>query len=319
MTVHVLVGDDESLLRAATTEVVHRLVGDGDRSLIVEEFDGEDYELAAVVDAAQTSPFLTDRRVVLARGVGRFAKDDLQPLARYLGEPMDTTALVLTVSAARLAKPLGDLAKSSGAEVITTSAPSRPRDRSSWVADHAAEAGVKLSAASVQLLAERLGEGAGRLDGILATLSATYGSGRALTPDEVVPFVGEGGGVPPWDLTDAIDQGKTARALELLDRMVGAGGRHPLQIMAILHGHYARLARLDGVDATGEAQAAEALGIKPGFPARKALEQYRRLGGANVARAIGLLAAADLDLRGATSLDAETVMQIAVARLSRLR
>ena len=82
--------------------------------------------------------------------------------------------------------------------------------------------------------------------------------------------------------------------------MTGAGGRHPLQLMAILHGHYGRLARLDGVEASSEAQVAEVLGIKPGYPARKALNQYRRLGGSGVQRAIDLLAAADLDLRGAT-------------------
>ena len=53
--------------------------------------------------------------------------------------------------------------------------------------------------------------------------------------------------------------------------MMGAGERHPLQVMAMLHNHYVRLARLDGVDARTEADAAEALGIKPGFPAKKAL------------------------------------------------
>ena len=84
--------------------------------------------------------------------------------------------------------------------------------------------------------------------------------------------------------------------------MSGPGGRHPLQLMAILHGHYGRLARLDGVAVASEAQAADVLGIKPGFPAKKALTQYRRLGGDGVRRAIDLLAAADLDLRdGATS------------------
>ena len=98
--------------------------------------------------------------------------------------------------------------------------------------------------------------------------------------------------------------------------MTGAGGRHPLQLMAILHGHYARLARLDGVDASSEAQAADVLGIKPGFPARKALSQYRRLGGSGVQRAIDLLATADLDLRGAKELPDDVVMEILVARLS---
>jgi DNA polymerase-3 subunit delta len=37
-----------------------------------------------------------------------------------------------------------------------------------------------------------------------------------------------------------------------------------------------------------------------------------------VRRAVGLLAAADLDLRGATDLDSEMVMEVLVARLSRL-
>ena len=60
------------------------------------------------------------------------------------------------------------------------------------------------------------------------------------------------------------------------------------------------------------------LGIKPGFPARKALDQYRKLGDAGVVRAIGLLAQADLDLRGAKEWPDELVMEVLVARLSRL-
>ena len=124
--------------------------------------------------------------------------------------------------------------------------------------------------------------------------------------------------MPPWDLTDAIDGGDTAGALALLARMTGAGGRHPLQLMAILHAHYVRLARLDGLDVRSEAQAADILGIK-GFPAKKALTQYRRLGGDGVRRAIDLLAGADLDLRGRRDLDPDVVMEILVARLSRLR
>ena len=71
-------------------------------------------------------------------------------------------------------------------------------------------------------------------------------------------------------------------------------------------------------DAGSEAQAAEILGIK-GFPAKKALTQYRRLGGDGVRRAIELLAGADLDLRGRRDLDGDVVMEILVARLSRLR
>ena len=68
MAVHLLTGDDESLLSAAASELVHRLVGDGDRSLMVDDLDGDDYEVRQLVDAAQTPPFLSDSRIVVGRG-----------------------------------------------------------------------------------------------------------------------------------------------------------------------------------------------------------------------------------------------------------
>lgn len=319
MSVHLLTGDDESILRAAVSDLVHELVGDGDRSSMVDEYDGDDVVVRAIVDSAQTPPFLTDRRVVVARDVGRFSAEDLAPLVAYLGDPLPTTELVLVGGGGRLAKALTDAVKKGGGATRSTDPPSRARDRQGWVTDHAAAAGVKLASPAAALVADRLGEDVGRLDGLLATLAATFGASRQLRPDDVEPFIGEAGGVPPWDLTDAIDAGNTATALTVLGRMSGPGGRHPLQLMAILHGHYGRLARLDGVAVGSEAQAAEVLGIKPGFPAKKALTQYRRLGGDGVRRAIELLAGADLDLRGRRDLGDDIVMEVLVARLSRLR
>jgi DNA polymerase-3 subunit delta len=285
---------------------------------MVDEFDGEDVSVGAILEAAQTPPFLTDRRIVVARDIGRFATGELTPLIAYAGDPLESTELVL-VGGGRVPKALVDGVKRGGGTARSVDPPSRPRDRESWISDHAASAGVPLSPPAAALVAERLGEDVGRLDGLLSTLTATFGTSRPLRPEDVEPFVGEAGGVPPWELTDAIDGSDTAGALAVLARMMGAGGRHPLQLMAILHGHYGRLARLDGVEATSEARVAEVLGIKPGYPARKAAAQYRRLGGSGVRRAIELLAAADLDLRGRRDLDDDVVMEILVARLSRLR
>ena len=318
MATHLLSGNDESVLRTAVRDCIDALVGDGDRAMMVDEFDGDEYELRHVVDAAQTPSFLTDKRVVVARDVGRFGADELTPLLSYLANPLESSDLVLVVHGGTTPKKLAAAVKAVGT-VTNTSPPSRPGDRGSWIAEHVAASGLKMRADAISQLGSWLGEDAGRLEGILATLTSTYGAGQTLTFAEIEPFLGEAGGVPPWDLTDAIDAGNTATALGVLGRMSGAGGRHPLQLMAILHGHYGRLARLDGVAVGSEAQAAEVLGIKPGFPAKKALTQYRRLGGDGVRRAIDLLAGADLDLRGRRDLDDDLVMEILVARLSRLR
>jgi DNA polymerase-3 subunit delta len=318
MAIHFLTGDEESILRARTTDVVQELVGDGERSLMVDEFDGDEYELRVVVDAAQTMPFLTEKRVVIAREIGRFSTDELAPLLGYLDNPLESTDLVLVAGGGRLAKKLVDAVAMAGGHKIDTSPPKRPGDRQTWVRAQAEEAGIKLDGGATARLAEQLGEDVGRLDGILGVLRSTFGEGVKISAGDVEPFLGEAGGVPPWDFTDAIDAGQTAKALIVMKRMMHGGGRHPLQIMAILHSHYVRLARLDGAEAQNEAEAAAAIGIKPGFPAKKALGNYRRLGGPGVRRAMSLLARADLDLRGATDLDQELVMEVLVARLSKL-
>jgi len=318
MAVHLLTGDDESLVGGAASELVQRLVGDGDRSFMVDDFDGDDYEVRQLVDAAQTPPFLTERRVVIGRGIGRFTTDDVEPLVAYLADPLPSTELVLVGGGGRLPKSLTDAVKKAGGEIVATGAPTGRKDRSLWIEEHVAAAGVRLDAAALAAVSEWMGEDAGRLRAVLATLVSTYGTQQRLGVVDVTPFLGDAGGVPPWDLTDAIDRGDVTAALTHLRRMMRAGERHPLQVMAILHNHFTRLMRLDGANARSESDAASILNVKSGFQARKVLDQYRRLGSANVAQAIQLLAQADLDLRGMRDLPDDAVIEILVARLARL-
>jgi DNA polymerase-3 subunit delta len=318
MATHLLSGNDESILRTAVHDLVDELVGDGERSMMVDEFDDDEYEMRLVVDAAQTPSFLTDKRVVVARDVGRFDADELKPMLEYLENPLDSSDLVLVVNGGSVPKKLGDAVKAVGT-VTNTSPPGRAKERQGWIVDHIAAAGLRIKPDAAVQLGAWLGEDPGRLDGILATLTSTYGSDHVLGFDDIAPFLGEAGGVPPWDLTDAIDGGNTSTALELLGRMIHGGERHPLQIMAILHGHYANIAKLDGADARSEQDAMAATGIKSPYPAKKALANHRRLGAAGSKRAIELLAAADLDLRGEKDLEPELVMEVLVARLSKLR
>jgi DNA polymerase-3 subunit delta len=318
MTVHLVTGDDEMLLANGVLDLVHALVGGNDRTLMVDEFDGTEYLLRDVVDAALTPPLFTDRRVVVARGVGRFVAEDVAVLVAYLADPQPETDLVLGAGGGRLPKALTDALKQCGANVVETAPPSKAKDRQAWIAEQFQAAHLHLDAGAMALVAGWMGEDAGRLPGVVETLVSTYGTSGRLSRDDVAPFLGEAGDVPPWDLTDAIDRGETTVALTLLHRMIDSGGRHPLAVMSILHGHYSKLLKLDGAEARDEASAAAAMGIKPGFPARKALDQYRRLGGGGVVRAIGLLAQADLDLRGAKDWPDSLVMEVLVARLTKL-
>jgi DNA polymerase-3 subunit delta len=318
MGVHLLTGDNDGLMSTAIHELVDVLVAGADRTLMVDDFDTDDYAVRQVVDAATTPPFLTDRRIVVARGIGRFASDELAPLLAYLADPLETTELVLGGGGGRLPKALTDAVAKAGGTVKAAGPPAAKRDRTGWIDERVATAGLQLDHGATARIVQQLGEDLGRLDGLLDTLVSAFGEGARLRAADVEPFLGEEGGAPPWELTDAIDKGETAKALHVLGRTTRAGGRHPLQVMAILHGHYTRLLRLDGADVRSDDDAAALLGVKSGFQAAKARSASQRLGPTGVRRAFQLLAEADLVLRGTRDWDDQLTLEVLVARLSRL-
>ncbi len=330
--VTIVKGGDEVLVADALRAVVDALVAGGDRSLMVEEVDGPRYDtsdgadLSVAVDAAQTPAFLTDRRVVVARHLGPFGtKDSVQVLVDYLANPLESTSLVLVwerdprrdgkVSA--VPKSLVAAVGTAGGVVVDAGVGRTARDREAWVDEHIADAGLKLARDAKQALVERLGDDVNRLGGILEALKGTYGTDTTLHAADVEPYLGDAGDIAPWDLTDAVDKGDVPRAMECLGRMMAAGARHPLQIIATLNTHVTRMLALDGAGVGNEEQAAELLGMTGStFPAKKALEQSRRLGSDRLATFTTLLAQADLDLHGAKAWSPELVIEVLVARLA---
>ena len=74
----------------------------------------EGFEVRALVDAAQTMPFLTERRIVVGRGIGSLNTDQVGPLVAYLDQPLETTDLVLVAGGGRIPKALTDAVKRAG-------------------------------------------------------------------------------------------------------------------------------------------------------------------------------------------------------------
>jgi len=195
----------------------------------------------------------------------------------------------------------------------------RRQGAKNWLDSQLKSSAVRLDGSAKAAIIDRLGEERSRVVSLLSTLEAVFGSNDPITREQVEPFLGDSGDVPPWELTDAIDSGRIDVALEKLQRMLGSGGRHPLQIMATLQTHYLRMLRLDGAPVAGEKEAAKLLGMKGStFPASKALKQTKKLGSANVKRAVELLAEADRGLRGEIAWPPELVVEVLVARLTNL-
>src|ERR671910_2862437 len=148
--VYLVRGSDEVLVRDAARDLIHALVGDLDPALTVDEIgrdrlqpsDAGEASIAPLVEAAQTPPFLTDRRVVVGRDVDVFTRaEQVAPLVAYLDDPLPTTSLVLVSGPGRLPKPLAEAVARGRGEQLDTD-PGRQVAR--WVGDPPAAARVPL-------------------------------------------------------------------------------------------------------------------------------------------------------------------------------
>ena len=103
MSVQIVTGDDPVLIGETVTRIARDALGDQDRSLALEQLDEASlrdpeggWSLAPLVDAAQTEPFLTARRVVVGRHLARFSRSgQYEELVRLLESLPATTDLIL--------------------------------------------------------------------------------------------------------------------------------------------------------------------------------------------------------------------------------
>lgn len=322
-----LKGSDPVLLADAAGNRLAAMLGDRDHDEVVDLFSGDEFEVSDVVMAASAVSMFGDRVIVMRNG-SRFNVDALGPLIAYAADPNPTSQVLVvwdkptmpSAKAYTVPKKLTDAVKACGGTVSDSDVSANAKVRQGWLDDHLAAAAVKFLPQTKSLIVGRLGEDVARLGGLIRLLEATFPAGSKLSPEDVEPFLGEAGSVPPWELTDAIDKGDVPLAVSKLRRMMNAGERHPLALMATLGTHFQRMLRLDGSGVRSEQEAAELLGMKKGstFPAKKAMQQGRNLGSERLARAVGLLAQADVDLRGASAVPPEATMEVLVARLAQL-
>ncbi len=327
-------GEEGTLVENEIRKIVANLVGvtevstsntkssggssDFDEVCEIEHFIAGQCEIGQVIQSCSTPAFLTDKRIIVLRQIGMLSAAQANELVEYLKEPLNTTFLILVGGGGRISSSLEKLLKSSSALTVDVSVPSGAKAKAQWLDEKLNQANVKMDLKAKELLLDHIGEEVDRVDSLLETIIASSDRKAKITPDVLLPLLGAGGGVPPWELTDAIDTGDTDLALRKLSRMTFSGGKNAISILAILHRHFRDMFALDGSGAGNDAAAGEILGIASTFRAGKLRRQSTKLGSEKLARAIVLLQEADLDLRGRIDWPAELIMEVLVARLSRL-
>ncbi len=273
---YIFYGTDEFTRSETLAELRDRMGELGELNTVL--LDGRTVTLEELRNAAETIPFLADRRLVvvsglltrLGRGRERSFLDGLLHLLRNLPQ---TTRLVL-VEDEDLPDdhPVLALARERKDGYIRRFEPPAPKALPRWIRERARKHGGEIHPAAADQLAELIGSDLRLLDQEIRKL-VTHAGDRPVSPDDVAQLVPYTRQVVIFDLTDALGQRRRKDAVALLHRLLD-GGENPMGVMAMIVRHFRLLIQARDLRERGEnaATVARLLNQHP-FVAQKLYDQ----------------------------------------------
>jgi len=312
LPVYLLYGEEDFLVDQALGGILDAALGGGDRGFNLDVMRGGDDDARDIIARASSFPMMADRRVVVVRDADKMSGREPEFVASYVDHPLSSTCLVLVATKPDFRKkPFSTLRKAGGAVEFK-----RLYDNqvSSWITDRLRQAGRRIEPEAAKLLAAYAGTSLREVNNELDKLSILAGDQKEITEDDVSAVVGMSREFSIFELQRALGRRQTARAVSIIDRMLGAGERVPA-IIASLTTYFVTLWKLHDMRRRGVSpgdQAAVAR-VNPFFM-KEYIEALEATTAADCERAFLHLAQVD-EVTKSSSMDTRQVMLTMVIRL----
>ncbi len=305
MTVYLLLGDDEERksrgverLRAGRTVELHDAAATGPET---------------VVSACNSFSLFGDGPFVVLKDLDAWNAAQKAVIVDYLEDPSPGSDLILLGKKLGARERLLSAVKRSG-EVHTFEQPTG-KALVKWLVGHAKKLGLDLPEDVAEDLANRcsgdkmrLLQETEKLALYVGDYTASQEDVAALCPPDVQSNI--------FAFVDSLAAGERDRAMELLEDLIGAG-EPPLRLTFMIRRQFQLVARASALIDRGTHRKDLASRLKvPPFVARKLEEQGRKLGEADLERAMALIQDLESGLKGGSDLSDELQVEMAVIRLS---
>src|ERR1700690_1013979 len=104
LPLYLFFGEEEFLIQEAVDLVINKVVDPGARDFNFNTLYCKDTSSSALVNLCQTLPFMSKKRLVIAKEIDVFKAADLEELIPYLNDPSPSTCLLLLSNQPRFEK-----------------------------------------------------------------------------------------------------------------------------------------------------------------------------------------------------------------------
>jgi DNA polymerase-3 subunit delta len=311
---YLFTGDDAAKLSATLNRLRARAENEGGPGAL-EDFSGGPGAVPdanALVGAIPALSLTAERRYLLADGVERWKRADVEAVAAGLGDAAGDVTVVL-VARGKPPKGLADAVEAAGGEVRSFAAPDK-RDLPGWIVARARERGFALAPAAARALISRLGPSTERLTVELDRLATWAGEGGEVGVDDVEMLTGDTSEIRGWVLADAIVERDRERSLAVAEELIAQGEPMPALVGGVAkrlrHAYEAAAALEAGVPAK---KIESGLPMHP-YAAKMLVRAVQGVDATELSAAIGAVADLEWWTRGGSDYGDEVALTLAVRR-----
>ena len=277
--------------------------------MVYSSFHADDSQPGAIVQEAETLPFLAERRVIVVRNVERYNRmsgekgSPLAALMRYLDTPCDTTLLILVSAQIDKRKKLYKACKK--LDAIVECPQLEDNALRSWVQEELGKREKRIRASAINELIGRAGSKLSDVQNALDLVATYVGDAEEITDEDVNAACADVAEESVWTLTDAIAASDTPRALATLHQLADMG-KAPDELMGLINWL---------LESAYKASPETQVNLQSNFVARKVMPLANKLGLKKLKAACALCTKTHFMLR-TTGVDQFLALELLVIKLS---
>ena len=265
-----------------------------------------------IADALAPSLF-SERRALILRDLQDLPEDNREEIVRYLASPDESMTVVFVHKGGVKGKALLDAIKKAKPEIVACEPLKKESEKEGFVKELFLDIGRKASPGAVSALVGALGSDMRELQAAVSQIAADAPAGVI---DEVIIDKFHQGRIETtgFDVADATLDGNLSGALIALRSAVETG-TDPVMITSAIASAFRSLAKVSGANRGVKSfELAGQLGMAP-WQIDKARRQLHRWSPGAIADAVGFIATADAEVKGAAS-DPIYALEKAVTRIA---
>ena len=308
-----LYGEEEFLMQEALDLLIESVVEAGGRDFNFNMLYCRDTPATEIVNLCQTLPFMSEKRLVIARDFDAMKAADLEQIVPYLNDPSPSTCLVMVVSQGKYEKKSVLSAVESHGAVVRIY-PLLDREIAGWIERWAKARGVAIQDDAVQHLRQTIGGDLQRISNELQKVEIYIKDRKAITFDDVRTVVGDFRDYTSFDLAAALGQKNAEKSLLILSRLIQEG-EAPVGLIGAVAWNFRRLLQAKTMEAAGMGQDEIMRKLRVIFHQTALFrDQMRRSTPREMRAAFSVLLAADRQLKS-SSMNGRMVLERMILQL----